>query len=218
MHEEKLRKGPWLEEEEELLVAAVAILGERKWDALAKASGLRRSGKSCRLRWMNCLRPNLKHGHITAEEERVIIELHEKWGNKYCSIQWSRIVRWLPGRTDNEIKNYWRRSHFKKKLVVEKECDTATPSRIREYIFYNDDIFRSSFDSFEGLELWSLSLPYSPYETRLNEWMSNLSPEESKMETDDDFWNFDVSSPQWIIKDGWSVGFFPPIMTMPLVA
>lgn len=45
--------------------------------------GLKRSGKSCRLRWMNYLRPNLKHGNISADEERIIVELHEKWGNRY---------------------------------------------------------------------------------------------------------------------------------------
>lgn len=50
-----------------------------------KYAGLRRSGKSCRLRWMNYLRPNLKHGHITAEEANLIVELHKQWGNRYTS-------------------------------------------------------------------------------------------------------------------------------------
>ncbi|CAL5344643.1 unnamed protein product [Camellia sinensis] len=69
--------------------------------------GLRRSGKSCRMRWMNYLRPNLKHGRLSAEEERIILQLHKQWGNK-----WSKIARRLPGRTDNEIKNYWRRVNY----------------------------------------------------------------------------------------------------------
>ncbi|KAL3839705.1 hypothetical protein ACJIZ3_024296 [Penstemon smallii] len=113
--EGKLRKGPWSEEEDEHLASAVAVLGERRWDSLARASGLRRSGKSCRLRWMNYLRPDLKHGHISEEEECVIIELHQKWGNK-----WSRIAQKLPGRTDNEIKNYWRSYLKKKSQAMEK--------------------------------------------------------------------------------------------------
>ncbi|PQM38196.1 transcription factor MYB27 [Prunus yedoensis var. nudiflora] len=110
---EKLRKGPWLEEEDEQLTAYVNLKGNRRWDALAKESGLRRSGRSCRMRWLNYLRPNLKHGHITVEEEKIILHLHERWGNK-----WSKIARMLPGRTDNEIKNYWR-THLKKKEPIQ---------------------------------------------------------------------------------------------------
>ncbi|KAH6762295.1 myb domain protein 27 [Perilla frutescens var. hirtella] len=140
--DDQLRKGPWLEEEDDQLASAVAILGDRRWDALAKASGLRRSGKSCRLRWMNYLRPNLKHGNISVEEERIIIELHQKWGNR-----WSKIARRLPGRTDNEIKNYWRSYSKKKAIALEKaECLMKIPEV---------DAIRS------------------PYEGRLAEWMSN---------------------------------------------
>jgi transcription factor MYB, plant len=72
------------------------------------AAGLKRSGKSCRLRWVNYLRPDLKRGKDHAQEEGIIVQLHALWGNR-----WSTIARSLPGRTDNEIKNY-RRTHFKK--------------------------------------------------------------------------------------------------------
>jgi len=70
--------------------------------------GLKRTGKSCRLRWLNYLKPDIKRGNLTPEEQLLILELHSKWGNR-----WSRIAQHLPGRTDNEIKNYWR-THFKK--------------------------------------------------------------------------------------------------------
>ncbi|CAH1436443.1 unnamed protein product [Lactuca virosa] len=69
---------------------------------IQKHSGLSRCGKSCRLKWANNLRPDLKKVAFTPEEERRIIELHAKMGNK-----WAHMAVELPGRTDNEIKNFW---------------------------------------------------------------------------------------------------------------
>ncbi|KAI4338078.1 hypothetical protein L6164_016430 [Bauhinia variegata] len=109
LEEEGWRKGPWTTEEDRLLIEYVRVHGEGRWNSVARLAGLKRNGKSCRLRWVNYLRPDLKRGQITPQEERIILELHARWGNR-----WSTIARSLPGRTDNEIKNYWR-THFKKK-------------------------------------------------------------------------------------------------------
>ena len=46
-------------------------------------TGLSRCGKSCRLRWLNYLQPDVKRGNYTEEEELMIIKLHEELGNKY---------------------------------------------------------------------------------------------------------------------------------------
>ncbi|CAL5214671.1 unnamed protein product [Lathyrus oleraceus] len=103
-------KGAWSKEEDERLIKYIKSHGEGCWRSLPKAAGLARCGKSCRLRWINYLRPDLKRGNFTREEDELIIRLHNEVGNK-----WSQIAQQLKGRTDNEIKNYWN-THIKRKL------------------------------------------------------------------------------------------------------
>nr|URY18831.1 MYB protein [Zanthoxylum bungeanum] len=107
---EHTNKGAWTKEEDDRLINYIKLRGEGCWRSLPKAAGLLRCGKSCRLRWINYLRPDLKRGNFTEDEDELIINLHSLLGNK-----WSVIAARLPGRTDNEIKNYWN-THIKRKL------------------------------------------------------------------------------------------------------
>ncbi|KAL9166984.1 hypothetical protein ABFS82_05G066700 [Erythranthe guttata] len=105
-----LMRGPWSTKEDTLLTNYIQEHGEGQWRSLPKNAGLLRCGKSCRLRWMNYLRPGIKRGNISEDEEDLIVRLHGLLGNR-----WSLIAGRLPGRTDNEIKNHWN-THLLKKL------------------------------------------------------------------------------------------------------
>ncbi|GLT36700.1 hypothetical protein SLA2020_110630 [Shorea laevis] len=106
-----IKRGPWTPAEDELLANYINREGEGHWRTLPKRAGLLRCGKSCRLRWMNYLRPSIKRDRIAPDEEDLILRLHRLLGNR-----WSLIAGRIPGRTDNEIKNYWN-THLSKKLI-----------------------------------------------------------------------------------------------------
>nr|QBQ34143.1 MYB transcription factor 29 [Isatis tinctoria] len=108
---EGLKKGAWTTEEDKKLISYIHEHGEGGWRDIPQKAGLKRCGKSCRLRWANYLKPDIKRGEFSYEEEQIIIMLHASRGNK-----WSVIARHLPKRTDNEIKNYWN-THLKKRLI-----------------------------------------------------------------------------------------------------
>ncbi|XVF03300.1 hypothetical protein REPUB_Repub04eG0249300 [Reevesia pubescens] len=106
-----LKRGPWTSEEDKILTAYIQQHGHGSWPALPEKAGLQRCGKSCRLRWINYLRPDIKRGKFTVQEEQTIIQLHALLGNR-----WSAMAAYLPKRTDNEIKNHWN-THLKKRLI-----------------------------------------------------------------------------------------------------
>ncbi|KAF8696045.1 hypothetical protein HU200_036932 [Digitaria exilis] len=109
-----VKRGPWSPEEDELLRSYVQNHGTGgNWIALPHKAGLNRCGKSCRLRWLNYLRPDIKHGGYTEQEDRVICSLYNSIGSR-----WSIIASKLPGRTDNDVKNYWNTKLKKKALAM----------------------------------------------------------------------------------------------------
>ncbi|XXG87639.1 hypothetical protein AAC387_Pa11g2277 [Persea americana] len=117
------KKGPWTPEEDIILVTYIQEHGAGNWRAVPAKTGLLRCSKSCRLRWTNYLRPGIKRGNFTENEEKMIIHLQALLGNR-----WAAIASYLPQRTDNDIKNYWN-THLKKKL---KKLQTGLEGHMKD--------------------------------------------------------------------------------------
>ncbi|KAL9226818.1 hypothetical protein vseg_002587 [Gypsophila vaccaria] len=145
-----LIKGPWSKEEDEIIVQLVKKYGPKKWSTIAQhLPG--RIGKQCRERWHNHLNPGIKKEAWTQEEELILIRAHELHGNK-----WAELTKYLPGRTDNSIKNHWN-SSVKKKLDSYKasglleQCQ-ALPLIIHQNQFMSETPLRIQQSSGDGTE------------------------------------------------------------------
>ncbi|WOL08963.1 hypothetical protein Cni_G17716 [Canna indica] len=118
----KVKKGSWSAEEDAKLKSYIEQHGTASnWIALPRKIGLRRCGKSCRLRWLNYLRPDIKHGEFSEEEDNIICRLYLTIGTR-----WSVMAAQLPGRTDNDIKNHWN-TRLKKKLLGKQQMKDRRP-------------------------------------------------------------------------------------------
>ncbi|KAJ4897650.1 Transcription factor MYB75 [Raphanus sativus] len=115
-----LTKGAWTTEEDSLLRRCIDKYGEGKWHQVPLRAGLNRCRKSCRLRWLNYLKPTIKRGKLNSDEVDLLLRLHKLLGNR-----WSLIAGRLPGRTANDIKNYWN-THLSKK---HEPCKTKMKKR-----------------------------------------------------------------------------------------
>ncbi|PQM41687.1 transcription factor MYB36-like [Prunus yedoensis var. nudiflora] len=162
-----VKKGPWSPEEDARLKAYIEEHGTGgNWIALPQKIGLKRCGKSCRLRWLNYLRPNIKHGGFSEEEDNIICNLYISIGSR-----WSIIAAQLPGRTDNDIKNYWN-TRLKKKLLGRRKQSNINRSpsgQSEDHLKDAEDAHALSSSALERLQLHmqlqSLQNPFSFYNT-----------------------------------------------------
>ncbi|KAK7346867.1 hypothetical protein VNO80_21390 [Phaseolus coccineus] len=155
-----VKRGPWSPEEDAKLKSYIEDHGTGgNWIALPQKIGLKRCGKSCRLRWLNYLRPNIKHGGFSEEEDHIICSLYVNIGSR-----WSIIAAQLPGRTDNDIKNYWNTKLKKKLLGKQRKEQHAQARRVGGL---KQEIKRESEDLMLPVGVISRT-PYWPHEQ--NSW------------------------------------------------
>jgi hypothetical protein len=122
-----LVKGSWTRQEDETILDYVAQYGTKNWAKLADMLP-GRIGKQCRERWRNHLDPDNNHAPWTAEEDDMLIELHQQYGN-----QWVKMASIMKGRSDNHIKNRWN-STLKRRDPVANAEHVTPPKRSRRKV------------------------------------------------------------------------------------
>ncbi|PSS04297.1 Transcription factor like [Actinidia chinensis var. chinensis] len=200
-----VKKGPWSPEEDAKLKAYIDKYGTGgNWIALPQKIGLKRCGKSCRLRWLNYLRPNIKHGGFSEEEDNIICSLYISIGSR-----WSVIAAQLPGRTDNDIKNYWNTKLKKKLLGRRKQSNNINRlSATQEYpkdpngvdhnvcgpVLSNSAVERLQLH----MQLQTLQNPNLSFYTNPSLWPNKLHPLQEKMIKSLQFMNESTYNPNLI--------------------
>ncbi|KAD6454524.1 hypothetical protein E3N88_09230 [Mikania micrantha] len=177
-----VKKGPWSPEEDAKLKDYIQKYGTGgNWIALPQKIGIKRCGKSCRLRWLNYLRPDIKHGGFSEEEDNIICSLYISIGSR-----WSIIAAQLPGRTDNDIKNYWN-TKLKKKLLgrhKQTQASRLIGSTTQESNDVNglETLSNSAFERLQlHMQLQSLQNPDISQGSSKLMWPCKLNPIQEKM-------------------------------------
>ncbi|XP_057443416.1 transcription factor MYB17-like [Lotus japonicus] len=194
-----VRRGAWTPEEDKALVDYINKHGQGSWRTLPMQAGLLRCGKSCRLRWINYLRPDIKRGPFTSDEESKIIQLHAMLGNR-----WAAIATQLPGRTDNEIKNYWN-TQLKKRLPRSGYSPGTQQTQQQQHHSFSPDhsVVKSESPSTRHMVQWEKTRVEAEVRLSMESAMVNsLSATETSVYTDYflQLWHSEVGNSFRMIK------------------
>eukprot|EP00963_Diacronema_lutheri_P002133 scaffold139_cov325-Pavlova_lutheri.AAC.53 len=118
-------RSSWTKDEERKLVELVEIHGEGRWKVLAEQLG-NKTGKQCREKWKNQLKPSIRNDPWTDQEEEIFVGAHLMYGNK-----WSFIAQCLEGRSENAVKNHWNAVMRRKNTRLVLKSETTV---LRNYI------------------------------------------------------------------------------------
>ncbi|KAL5728150.1 hypothetical protein ACHQM5_001267 [Ranunculus cassubicifolius] len=216
-----VKKGPWAPSEDMRLVHFMLSNNHYCWREVPVHAGLERCGKSCRLRWNNYLRPDLKRGLLTEEEEQLVISLHASLGNR-----WAKIAAKLPGRTDNDLKNYWN-TRIKKKLlkmgidpVTHEPLDKQPVSQESSLTMSVSDQTSQMLHSFEADFVWENMSPAQQHRSSEGTASNDIDTEELLMKSCDSpptsskyndivgpYWDDSFESLSWVDEDFGLQGF-----------
>ncbi|GKD30108.1 transcription factor MYB36-like protein [Tanacetum coccineum] len=188
-----VKKGPWAPEEDAKLKDYIENYGTGgNWIALPQKIGINRCGKSCRLRWLNYLRPNIKHGGFSQEEDNIICSLYISIGSR-----WSIIAAQLPGRTDNDIKNYWN-TKLKKKLFRRHKQSFANTSDDLKDVNAMETLSNSAIERLQlHMQLQNLANPNISSSSNLTMWPCKLNPIQERIIQNLQFLD-ESSNPLWM--------------------
>uniref|UniRef100_A0A0A0KD77 Uncharacterized protein n=1 Tax=Cucumis sativus TaxID=3659 RepID=A0A0A0KD77_CUCSA len=174
----QVKRGPWSPAEDLRLITFIQTHGHDNWRALPKQAGLLRCGKSCRLRWINYLRPDVKRGNFTEDEEETIIKLHKTWGNNLVSSNQTQNIETEQLNKTNSINNNNNLFCLKPKATSSLSTNTSNSNSSwpQNHSDFGEEVEKNKENQQLELELESES-------------QSNTMEIEIPLEFDKDFWN-----------------------------
>ena len=123
-------KSKFTAEEDAQLKELVDLYGD-DWNLIANKM-VSRNPRQCRDRYSNYLVPGFFNGQWSPQEDEILLQKYRLYGPK-----WSKIMKFLEGRSANAIKNRWYTYHQKVRarrpqISKSKPSPPTEPDRVAE--------------------------------------------------------------------------------------